>query len=218
MGKSKYVAIVKKASETWGDDPERLIRELRRMVRAGKRSGDYLLVGAAYCALAETCNDTGDLSGILSNALKAVALLKDSGEFELIAKSYTALGKAYTNQEDDQMALITDEFVYEIVKKHRIKGDLRCTALNNLASSYHVMGDIRKAIRYQCECIEMAKKCSEESDTDIALYSLNLAEYYKDNGEPDAAREVLQSMVDWIDTVPFGSLVCDYYLRCALLS
>lgn len=109
MKKNSSVEAVKKAEKTFGGDNKKLIRELERLVRAGKRAGDYLMVGAAYCRLAEACNAAGDLNGIFTNALKAVALLKDSEEYELIARSYSALGQSYTNQENHLLALIAAE-------------------------------------------------------------------------------------------------------------
>ena len=217
MKESKSIRKVKDLVKTCGDDPKKMIRELKRLIREERRSGDYVLVGAAYCRIAEACNAIGDLDGLLSNALKAVALLKDSNEYEWIAKSYTALGQAYTNRENHQLAFSCDKLVYEIVRRHRIKGDLKLIALNNLSASYHVMGDLRKSIRYLVECIDLLREDPEASNEDLAMYLLNLSQYRKDNGEGELARDVFQSMAPWIDGIAPSPLACDYYIRSALL-
>ncbi len=78
MRTNKAVAPVLEAIEKYGKEPKKLARELKRLIREGQKSGDLLLVGAAYCRLAEACYDLDDQDGILSNALKAIAL-RDGG-------------------------------------------------------------------------------------------------------------------------------------------
>jgi len=218
MKKNRSVALVEKTVKTCGGDSKKLSRELKRLVKEGKRSGDYILVGAAYCFLSENCYDTGDLSGLLANSIKAVALLKDSEEYELIARSYICLVAAYTNQENHNMALISDEIVLDVVRKHRIKGSIRLSILNNIAASYHMMGDVRKSIRIQKECLSLFEKLHENNDDDLAMYLINLAEYYKSNDETGEAQDVFKKMAPWIDAISFKPLICDYYLRRAIMS
>ena len=218
MRKNQSVALVAKASETYRDDPKKLIRELKKLVREGKRSGDYVLMGAAYCRLAAVCQDADDPSGILSNSLKAVALLKNSDEYELLARAYTNLAQAFTLQENNRMALVSDEIAYELVQKHRIKGFTKINILNNLSASYHQMGEHKKSIQYLTKCIALLKGRPDRDDADLAMFSLNLAEFLKDRGDTEAAGEVLRSMSPWIDQVWFQPIVCDYYLRCAIFA
>ena len=80
MIKNRSVLKVIKVVGIFGGDRQKLIRELERLLREGKRAGDLIQVGAAYCCLAEACQDADDFRGTLSNSLQAVALLKDSGE------------------------------------------------------------------------------------------------------------------------------------------
>ena len=218
MKNSRSVAAVIKIAETYADDSKELIKELRRCVREGRRSADLLTVGAAYCCLAEAYSDADDFHNLLITALQAVTILKDSEEYELTAKSYFALGHAYTNQGNNQMALVCDELAYDIVKRHRIKGQLKIIALNNLSVSYHVMEEPRKSIKCLNECIALLKRDYPEEYTDLLMYSINLAGCHKDTGELERAEEVLASLTGILDKVEFYPLVCDYYLRRAIVA
>ena len=160
MRKNRSVAIVTKAVETYENDPPKQIRELKRLVREGNRSGDFMMVGAAYCCLAEAYRASDDLNEILSNSLKAVALLKDTDEYEIIARAYITLGAAYTYQGNNQMVLLNDELVYDIVRKHRIKGNIKLSILNNLSVSYHDMGEIK---RRSCSTVPLCSKFPRNS-------------------------------------------------------
>lgn len=218
MKKNRATVTAKKVVEVFEKDPKKQIKELNRLIKEGQQSGDFLLVGTAYCHLAETYSIVGNPGKILSCALKAVALLKDSNEYELLAKSYNSLGYAYSYQENNQSALVVDEIAYRIVKKHRIKGIVRIRILNNFSVAYHMLGDIKKSIRVLDECLELLRKNYGDNYTELAMYSLNLAECYQDDRKPGSALEVLKSMSGWIDNVSFLPVLCDYYLRYALLS
>lgn len=74
-----------------------------------------------------------DLHNMLINALKAATILKDSEEYDLAARAYFTLAHAYTNQGNNQMTLVCDEFAYSLVKKHRIKGQAKITAQRTAA-------------------------------------------------------------------------------------
>ena len=218
MKKNKSVLAVTKIDETYADNITKKIRELSRCVREGQKSGDLLMVGAAYCCLAEAYNEKEDLHGMLINALKAVTVLKDTDEYELIARAYDTLGHAYTNQGNNQMSLACDEIAYGIVKRHRIKGKTRIKALNNLSVSYHVMEEPKKSIKCLNECIELLKRDFPDDYTDLLMYSINLAGCYKDTGELARSKEVFDSVSGVLKKVEFAPLVCDYYLRRAVLS
>ena len=160
--KTRCVAIVSKISETYKDDTKKQISEFKRCVKEARRTGNILLAGAAYCCLSEAYSETDDLHGMLINSLKAVTILKDTNEFELIVRAYFVLGKAYLNQGNYQMSLVCDETAYDIVKKHRIKGQLRITALNNLSVSCHAMEETEKSITYLSKCIELLEEGSDD--------------------------------------------------------
>ncbi|MBO4383883.1 MAG: GGDEF domain-containing protein [Clostridia bacterium] len=218
MRESKAAATVEAVVKASGDDLQTQMRELKRLIREGKRANDLLLVGAAYCRLAEICNDADDLPGVLANSMKAVTLLQDTGEYELLAKSCSALGYAYTHQGNNQMALFYDERAYSIVKKHRIRGQTRLAVMNNLATGYRALEETQKSIRYGNECLDLLRKEQCEDYDDLVMYSLNLAEYYKDNGELKIAMEILKSLSAYLEKVEYSPFVCDYYLRSAIVS
>ena len=218
MRKNKSIEEVEAVVKAFGDDLPKQISELKRLVREGKRKGDLLMVGAAYCRLAEASSDMDDLPGTLTNSLKAVSLLQDTEEYAFLANAYSALGYAYTYQGNHQMALVCDELAYSIVKKHRLRGQTRIAVLNNLAAAYRALEETPKSIRYQNECLELLRKeCGDEYD-DLLMYSLNLAEFHKDLGELEHAAEILEALKDKLEKAEFPPLVCDYYIRSAIVS
>ena len=218
MRKSASVSVVEKTVEAYGSDKKKLTAELKRLVKDGRKSGDLLMIGAAYCILAENCFDFDDESGAFSNALKAVAFLKDTEAYELLARAYIALGWVYTDQDNPQMAMAMDETACQLVRKHRIKGETRIMLLNSLSTNYHMLGDAQKGIRILTECLSLLEANPEEDLTRRAKYTLNLAQYYRDNQDLEKSRTILMSMAPWIEKVGFKALICDYYLRCALIS
>ena len=218
MRKNASVSLVQKTVERYGSNKKKLTAELKRLVKDGRKSGDLLLIGAAYCILSETCLDLDDESGAFSNALKAVAFLKDTDAYELLARAYVSLGLVYTYQDNPQMALAMDETACQLVRKHRIKGRTRIEVLNALSGNYHMLGDVQKGIRILTECLSLMEADPEEDLTRRAKYTLNLAQYYRDNQNPEKSRTILTSMAAWIEKVDFQALVCDYYLRCAIIS
>ena len=218
MRKNASVSLVQKTVEKYGSNKKKLTAELKRLVKDGRKSGDLLLIGAAYCILAETCMALDDESGAFSNALKAVAFLKDTDAYELLARAYVSLGLVYTYQDNPQMAMAMDETACQLVRKHRIKGRTRIVVLNSLSGNYHMLGDVQKGIRILTECLSLMDADPEENLTDRAKYTLNLAMYHRDNRDLEESRTILMSMAAWIEKVDFQALICDYYLRCAILS
>lgn len=218
MRKNASVSPVQKTVEIYGSNKKKLTAELKRLVKDGRKSGDLLLIGAAYCVLAETCLDLDDESGAFSNALKAVAFLKDTEAYELLAKAYITLGWVYSNQDNPQMAMEMDEIAYQLVKKHRIKGETRIMLLNSLSTNYHMLGDVQKGIRILTECLSLMEANPEENMIRRAKYMLNLAQYYRDNQDLEKSQTILMSMDAWIEKVGFQALICDYYLRCAVIA
>ena len=116
------------------------------------------------------------------------------------------------------MAMAMDETAWQLVRKHRIKGRIRIIVLNSLSSNYHTLGDVQKGIRILTECLSLLEAEPEEDLTRRAKYTLNLAQYYRDNQELEKSRTILMSMAAWIEKVDFQALICDYYLRCAVIS
>lgn len=218
MGRNRSLSVVIQTCEKYKDDESNKIKALKRLAADGRKSGDFLIVGAAYCSLAEAYADMDDMHGMLVNSLKAVTVLKDTDAYEWIAKAYSVLARAYINQGNFQMSLVYDELAYGIVKRHRIKGQLRITALNNLSVSYHAMEEPRKSIKYLNECLDLVRNSPDEDYTDYFMFSINLAGCHKDVGELGRADEVLDSISGSLDKVSFKPLVCDYFIRRAIVS
>ena len=215
---NRSVRLLEKVYETYKGNPTRQIGELKKFIAEGKKTGDTDLLGAAYFYIGYINYELGDRDGIFTNALKAVAMLKDSGDAGLLVRSYVMLGYGYSRQENHQMELDCYDKAYALARKHRLKGEIFHTLLNDLSNCYHHMGDCRTAIRLMSEAVSRLKTESPDDFTSLAMYVINLAEYYKDNNEPEKAREVLEEMGKWVVKVGFNGLVCDYYLRIALLA
>lgn len=49
MRKNASVSLVEKTVEIYGGDKKKLTAELKRLVKDGHKSGDLLMIGAAYC-------------------------------------------------------------------------------------------------------------------------------------------------------------------------
>lgn len=215
---NRSVRLLEKVYETYKGNPTRQIGELKKFIAEGKKTGDTDLLGAAYFYIGYIYYELGDRDGIFTNALKAVAMLKDSGDAGLLVRSYVMLGYGYARQENHQMEFDCYDKAYALARKHRLKGEVFHTLLNDLSNCYHHMGDCKTAIRLMNEAISYLKTVSPDDFTSRAMYVINLAEYYKDNKEPEKAREVLEEMGKWVGKVGFNGLVCDYYLRIALLA
>lgn len=217
MKNKKSIGAILDITNKYENNIQMKIKELKKLISNGRKSGDIITVGAAYYYLAEAYRNFDDLRGLYINSLKAVTILKDTEEYELLIHSYLNLAETYLNQGNNQMSLICDESAYEIVKKHRITGELRITTLNNLSVSYHAMNEPAKSIVYLNDCIDLTKKEYPESYTDILMFSINLAGCYKDIGELNHAKEIFEDLEKIIDKVEFVPLVCDYYIRRAIV-
>ena len=218
MKMNKSVKLLEKVYESYKGNHAKQIRELKKFIAEGKKTGDTDLLGAAYFYIGYIYYELGDRDGIFTNALKAVAMLKDSGNASLLVRSYVMLGYGYARQENYQMEFDCYDKAYALARKHRFKGEVFHTLLNDLSNCYHHMGDCKTAIRLMSEAIFQLKTVSPDDFTSLAMYVINLAEYYKDNNEPEKAREVLEEMGKWVGKVGFNGLVCDYYLRMALIA
>lgn len=218
MRKNNSVSIVEKTVKQFGGDRKRLARELKRLVKDGQKAGDLIMLGVAFCNLAELCDCLDDEQGTFSYALKAVSCLKDTNAHEWLARAYLYMGLVYHYQGNFQAALEMDEMAYRLISRHRIQGAARISALNALASNYKVFGDAKKGIRMRTKCLELVETSPGFDLMTRAMYTLNLAQDYRENREPEKAREILLSMKPWIGKIEFQAVVCDYDLRCAITS
>ena len=197
-------------------DPHRYEKEMKKLVKEGKDTGDIFLLGCAYRELAVAYALLGKRDDILKCSAKAVALLKDSNEHEIVAKAYGTLGYAYFAQENFQMALANYDRAYHIQKKHRIRGKNTLGMLNNIATCYAVMGDRKMCIRLLNECIERAKTEDPGNYTSLYGYHANIADCLELEEDYGKACEVLASMSDWIEKVQIQNMVHDYHIRRAI--
>ena len=218
MTKNESLKLIHRVNDKYKDDKQKLIKELKRLIEKGQKNNDVLLIGAAYYNIAITYNSKEDLDNALINILKAVAYLDKTDAHELIAKAHIALSYVYGEQENNQMSFIESDKAYQIIQTHRIKGNVRIVALNNFATCYRNMGDYKTAIKMMTECVKLDKQEKEIDYSDLAMHTINLAHFYKDNGQLDKSKEYLDEMEDWVDKVEYKPLACDYYLRRALLT
>ena len=218
MKNKRALETVNRIVETYADDKQKQIRALRRLVRDGQKAGDVLLVGAAYYYIGIAYIDLGDQASGVTNTLKAAALLQDTDAYELYLKAHIALGYTYSEQENDQMALVHSDKALEILRRHRIGGSSRIIATNNLSTCYHSMGNCKESIRLLNECLSLIRAETPEDRDNLMMCSLNLADCYRDDGSPEKAQELLERMEDWIDKADTGPLVCDYWLRRGIIA
>ena len=218
MRKNNSVSVVEKTVKEFDGDKKRLARELKRLVKDGQKAGDLLMLGVAFCSLAELCESLDDEQGAFSYALKAVTCLKDTSAYVWLARAYMYLGGVYHYQGSFQAAMEMNEMAWRLISRHRIQGTARISVLNALASNYKSLGDAKKGIRLRTKCLSLVETSPEFDLTTRAMYTLNLAQDHRENQEPEKAREILLSMQPWIGNVGFQAVVCDYYLRCAIIA
>ena len=216
--KRKLLVEVNRIADEYKNDSRGLAKALKPLIAEGQKSGDAAAVGAAYYKLAVAYYYQGDVYNVFVNAFKAVTLLKDTKEHELYAAALNILGLSYADQENNQLALPLYDEALAIVKKHRLKWEQRTPILNNLANCYHEMGDCKSGIRILNDCIAQVDPKTPEDYSDLAIYSLNLAECHKDLGELHKAEKILASMAAWIEKADFESLISDYYIRSAIIA
>ena len=217
----KNKQVIEYVEKVFNDNEANLGKQrslLEGLIQQGQKEGNEFLIGVAYFYMSVSYYDESDYINMLTNALKAIEFIKDTNEYKLIARVYTILGYAYGLQGNFQLEYTNHEKAYQIVKKKRIKGTLLVTVLNNLAICYHELGQTSTPIKFYQECIDYVKESEPDNYDDLAMYSLNIAECYKDSNNVDKANEVLSLMEKWIDKVSFIPLVCDYYLRYSILS
>ena len=215
MPKNNPAEKVIKLDGLYENDPHRLKTELKKLAREGAKAGDILQVGVAYHRLAVLCNDLGETDDAFSYAFKATEILKDAGDHEAAAKAFIALGFIYGEQENYQMELVNYDRAYSIITRHRIKGNTRITALNDLSTGYHSLGDYKTAKKLLTEGLALAESESEPDYSDLAMYNINLADCWRDGGQPERAKEIFDKMELWADKIEYAALKCDYHLRRA---
>ena len=218
MKRKKTVEYIDRVVEENRSDEHRLEKELKRLVREGQETGNVLLIGGAYYSLAVCYDKRGDKDKSFSTVMKAVAFLENSEAYALTARAIDMLALSYYYQVSYQTALEYYERANAILKRHRIQGEVRIQTINGLANCYHMLGDVRKSISLRSEAIRLAYLHTPDSYTDIVKYVVNQADCYKDMGDCEKARELLDRVENLIDKIRITDLACDYFLRKALLA
>ena len=218
MAKKNNLEFADNIYDEYKNDYKKLLKEMKKLIKQGKETADKELIGAAYYYLALANKDYEDKDGTFTNSLKAVSFLEKTKNYSLLAKSYICLGYAYGADENTQLELSCYDKALSIIKRHRIYGDIRITALNNISACYHAAGNCEKSIGILNECIGYLKKDSPDNYLDLLMYSINLGNCYDDNGEPEKTREVLESAEVYAKNVSFKPLICDYYVKYAIIS
>ena len=218
MAKKNTLEIADNIYDQYKNDYKKLLTEMKKLIKQGNETANKELIGAAYYYLALANKDYEDKDGTFTNSLKAVSILEKTKNYSLLAKSYICLGYAYGTDENTQLELSCYDKALSIIKRHRIYGDIRITALNNISACYHAAGNCEISIRILNECISYLKKDSPDNYSDLLMYSINLGNCYDDNGETEKTLEVLESAEEYANNVSFKPLVCDYYVKHAIIS
>ncbi len=155
---NKSVKLLEEVYETYKGNPSRQIRELKKFITEGKKTGNTDLLGAAYFYTGYIYYELDDRDGVFTNALKAVAMLKDSENVSLIVRSYVMLGYGYGRQENYQMELDCYDKAYvlagkilELMKVYAQKnpGTLeQLIAYRTMAEYYAEFGEEKLALEY----------------------------------------------------------------------
>ena len=218
MAKKRSSEIVTDVYNTYKNNYKKLLNELKKLIRQGKETADKELIGAAYFYIALACKNAEDKDGTFANSLKAVTFLEKTTAYSLLANAYLALGFAYSEEDNIQLELSCYDKSYNIIKRHRINGEIRISALNNISACYHSLGECEKSISILIECILYSAKYYPDNYDDLLMYSINLSNCYDDIGKPQKTKEVLDDAKEYIEKVDFTPLVCDYYVKYAIIS
>ncbi|MBO4914101.1 MAG: hypothetical protein J5449_02745, partial [Oscillospiraceae bacterium] len=218
MGKNSSLKRVDKLVAECGGDQARLEKELKKLIRTERRSGDIVLLGAAYCELAAVLYRQGARDAALSCALKAEALLKDTDAHKKLVLCYNLLGISYFSEESFQVAIEHYSKAYSISKRWRLSGRDMIYTLNNIATCYYMMGDFKTGIKYLSESIKMLETRLPDDYSCKTAFNVNLADCYERIGEPEKAMAILDGLDGFLDKVKLPGLACDCRIRRACLS
>ncbi|MBO4915598.1 MAG: GGDEF domain-containing protein [Oscillospiraceae bacterium] len=200
-----------------GNNP-RLKRELKRLLKKGEDTKDIFLIGAVNYYLALVSHRLGHRTSILSYAIKAVSMLDQTTDYDLISRSYNLLGIGYIAQEDYQSALNAYQTAYQTVCRHRNCTVGKDTVQNNIAECYYQIGDYKRSIRIMTGCFELAEKNKDKDPEGLAIYGINLSDCYESVGDCAKADEYLDEVESVIDRVENSIVTGAFYSRRACVA
>ncbi|MBQ9458411.1 MAG: GGDEF domain-containing protein [Oscillospiraceae bacterium] len=216
MRANETLEMVRAAHEAYGRDLPRLEKEMRRLIRQGYRTGDAYLVGAANYFLGyNTYRYGGERDKFLSYAIKSAAILAETRDYLMVAKSLNLLGIAYLEQENYQMALESFNRSHRVLKRHRVTGVDNSVILNNIADCYYEMADYKSSIRIFSDCLAQSTAESTEGLKNTLVFSINLAECYECSGDYAKAKDILGAIGGRVEEVDIRMWVCLYYAALA---
>ncbi len=216
MTKKKIRELVHNTFYDNNGNPEKQLKELKKLLKTARESGDFYFTGLVFHMLSVVYNILGDREKFFLNSVKSLALLKDSGDWSNIAAAYITLGVAYSRQENYQLALVNYDKAYDIYKRHRYQGPNRIMLLNNLSIAHNRMGDYSSGIHYLNECIELAKEDPSQNANELPMCMSNLAYTYIRMDEYGKAAQILEDGRKWLKNVSDNPFFCIYHLKCAL--
>ncbi|MBR5789096.1 MAG: hypothetical protein IKX99_03205, partial [Lachnospiraceae bacterium] len=97
----EVAAIVAIASK----DRVKASKDAKKLLKEGKETNNALYIGTANYILGLIEFRNGTRTNLLSYALKAVAMLNGSVDYEMVVRSHNLLGIAYSAMEEYQLAL-----------------------------------------------------------------------------------------------------------------
>ena len=107
MTKKKTRELIHRTFYDNNGNPEKQLKEFNKLLKIAQESGDFYFAGLVFHMLAVVYNMLGDREKMFLNAVKSLALLKDSDDWNNIATAYVTLGAAYSRQENYQLAWST---------------------------------------------------------------------------------------------------------------
>ncbi len=167
-------------------------KKLRELMAEGHRTRNVYVIGAANFYLGLINFRLGLRSEMLSYALKASAIFRETDDHEMIARSANLLGIAYSAVEEYALAISAYKVAFQTITKHP-RGSMKKSTLNcNLAESYFNLGDTAKAISLARKCLFDAFKKDPDNHTLVAIVGINLAEYYETAGDYKEAEAIVE--------------------------
>ena len=188
-------------------------RELRKLLKEAEKAEDVYAVGVINLNLCICLFELGKRGNILPYACKAVGIFENSDERELLARSYNMLGIAYDTQENYESALDSFNKALEAIRGQRKPVLRKEMILNNIAESYHQMGEFQKSVRIMSNCLAICRKKTPGNHTAITVHGLNLSELYESMEEHEKAKEILADIEPDVAQLGDSVFVYGFYAR-----
>ena len=152
-----------------GDDPKALEFYLESL-RVSEETGDKLRIATALMNIgAVYFNKPSTRDKAEAYYLRALPLSQEIEDLDAIGTSSVNLGEIYLEKEDHVSALLYFEMALDAVSQ---TGGNESYALTNIGKSYRMQGDFAKALEYQNNAYEIAKKKEAKLEMSIALNAI----------------------------------------------